>query len=61
MPTSREPSVEELREESERAREALASTVGELRDRVGDTATELKTLGTLAHQAGNQGLCAHGA
>jgi hypothetical protein len=44
MPSSTEPSVDELREESERAREALAATVGELRDKVGDTATELKTL-----------------
>jgi hypothetical protein len=38
-----------LREESERNREALASTVGELRDRVGDTASELKTLVSPAH------------
>jgi hypothetical protein len=37
-------SVEELRKESERSREALAFTVQELRDRVGDTTTELKTL-----------------
>ena len=45
----REPSVDELREESERSREALASTVGELRDRVGDTAAELKTLVSPTH------------
>jgi ElaB/YqjD/DUF883 family membrane-anchored ribosome-binding protein len=49
MPSSNEPSVEELREESERAREALASTVGELRDKVGHTATELKTLASPAY------------
>ena len=35
--------MDELREESERSREALASTVGELRDRLSDTASELKT------------------
>lgn len=45
----REPSVEELREESERSREELAATANQLRDRVGDTATELKTLLTPAH------------
>ena len=49
MPSTSEPSVEELREESERSREALASTVGELRDKVGDTAAELKTLVSPAH------------
>src|SRR4029078_449340 len=49
MPSTREPSLEELRQESERNREALASTVGELRDRVGDTATELKTMVSPAH------------
>jgi hypothetical protein len=49
MPSTKEPSLEELREESERNREALASTVGELRDKVGDTATELKTLVSPAH------------
>ena len=42
-------SVEELREESERSRDALASTVGELRDTVGDTAAEMKTLVSPAH------------
>ena len=49
MPSTREPSLEELREESERSREALASTVGELRETVGNTATELKTLVSPAH------------
>jgi hypothetical protein len=49
MPSTKEPSLEELREESERNREALASTVGELRDKVGDTASELKTLVSPAH------------
>src|SRR6478672_12646744 len=49
MSSIREPSVEELREESERSREALASTVGELRDTVGHTATEIKTLISPAH------------
>jgi ElaB/YqjD/DUF883 family membrane-anchored ribosome-binding protein len=49
MPSTQELSVEELREESERSREALAATVGELRDRVGDTATELKTLVSPTH------------
>jgi ElaB/YqjD/DUF883 family membrane-anchored ribosome-binding protein len=42
--SSAPPSVEELREESERSRHALASTVGELRDTVGNTASELKTI-----------------
>jgi hypothetical protein len=49
MPSTREPSLDELREESERTREALASTVGALRDRVGDSADELKTLVSPAH------------
>ena len=49
MPSTREPSLEELREESERNREALAATVGELREKVGDTASELKTLVSPAH------------
>lgn len=44
MSSLMEPSVEELREESERSREALAATASELRDRVGDTAAELKTI-----------------
>jgi gas vesicle protein len=49
MPSASEPSVEELREQSERNREALATTVGELRERVGDTADELKTLVSPSH------------
>jgi len=49
MPSTEEPSLDELREESERNREALASTVGELRDKVGETASELKTLVSPAH------------
>ena len=49
MPPTREPSVEELREQSEQTREALAATVGELRDRVGDTAADLKTIVSPAH------------
>ena len=44
MTASEQKSVDELRRESDRTREALASTVTELRDRVGDTATELKTI-----------------
>jgi ElaB/YqjD/DUF883 family membrane-anchored ribosome-binding protein len=49
MPSTSEPSVEQLREESERSREALAATVGELRDKVGDAATDLKTRISPAH------------
>jgi hypothetical protein len=49
MPPTNEPSVEELRERSERTREALATTVGELRERVGDSAVELKTLVSPTH------------
>jgi hypothetical protein len=49
MQTANEPFIEELRDESERNRQALASTVGELRERVGDTATEIKTLVSPAH------------
>jgi ElaB/YqjD/DUF883 family membrane-anchored ribosome-binding protein len=48
MPSTTE-SVEELREESERSREALAATVSELRGKVGDAATELKTRVSPAH------------
>jgi hypothetical protein len=47
--SAREPSVEELREDSERTREALASTIEELREKVGDTAAELKTLVSPTH------------
>ena len=49
MSATREPSVDQLREQSERSRDALASTVGELRDTIGDAATELKTLISPAH------------
>ena len=49
MSPLREPSIEELREESERSREMLATTVSELRLRVGDTTTELKTIISPAH------------
>ena len=49
MPTANEPSIEELREESERNREDLAATVGQLRDRVGDTASEIRTLVSPSH------------
>jgi ElaB/YqjD/DUF883 family membrane-anchored ribosome-binding protein len=42
-------SVDQLREESERTRQALASTVTELRDRVGDSATEIKTIVSPSH------------
>ncbi len=43
MMTAHDPSVEELRRESERSRAALTSTVHELREKVADTADELKT------------------
>jgi len=49
MPSPQELSVEELREESNRSREELAATVGELRQTVGNTTTELKTLISPAH------------
>src|SRR4051794_16538337 len=49
MTASEQKSVDELRRESDRTREALASTVTELRDRVGDTATELKTIVSPTH------------
>jgi len=49
MQSSREPSIEHLREESERARQDLANTVEELREKVGGTATELKTMVSPAH------------
>ena len=41
--------IDELRRESEETREALAYTVSELRDRVGDSAAELKTLVSPTH------------
>jgi len=49
MPSTQELSVDELREESERSREALTSTIGELRDTVGNTAMELRTLVSPTH------------
>jgi ElaB/YqjD/DUF883 family membrane-anchored ribosome-binding protein len=49
MAVSEQKSVDELRRESDRTREALASTVTELRERVGDTATELKTIVSPTH------------
>lgn len=49
MAASEQKSVDELRRESDRTREALASTVTELRERVGDTATELKTIVSPTH------------
>jgi ElaB/YqjD/DUF883 family membrane-anchored ribosome-binding protein len=45
----RQNSVEELRRRSETARAELAGTVGELRDRMGDTASEIKTLVSPSH------------
>jgi ElaB/YqjD/DUF883 family membrane-anchored ribosome-binding protein len=42
MTAQREPSVEELRRESERSRAALTNTVVSLRDQVSDTAEDLK-------------------
>jgi ElaB/YqjD/DUF883 family membrane-anchored ribosome-binding protein len=47
--TSSEKSIDALRQESERTREELATTVGALRERVGDTATEIKTMVSPAH------------
>jgi ElaB/YqjD/DUF883 family membrane-anchored ribosome-binding protein len=49
MTASSEKSVDQLRDESERTREALASTVTELRDRVGDTAAQIKTIVSPTH------------
>jgi ElaB/YqjD/DUF883 family membrane-anchored ribosome-binding protein len=49
MQTAKQPSIGELRKESERNREALAVTVSELRERVGDTATDLKTMVSPTH------------
>ncbi len=46
---SDEPSLDELRAVSERTRKALASTVDELRGRLGDSATEIKTLVSPSH------------
>jgi len=49
MDAVREPSVEELRRESERTRAQLTETVGHLRDKVGETAGEIKTMISPAH------------
>jgi hypothetical protein len=49
MPITIEKSVSQLRRDSEENRARLAATVGELRNRISDTATELKTLVNPAH------------
>ena len=49
MSAHHDRSVEELRRESERTRAALTATVGELREKVSDTAAELKTRISPAH------------
>ena len=49
MHKEQDPSVEELRRRSEATRAALAATVGELRDKVEDTASELKTAMSPSH------------
>jgi hypothetical protein len=49
MDAIREPSVNELRRESERARAELSNTVEHLRDKVGETAAEIKTMVSPAH------------
>ena len=49
MSVSHDASVEELRLESERTRAALASTVGDLREKVNDAAGELKARVSPAH------------
>jgi hypothetical protein len=49
MDAIREPSVEDLRQESERGRAQLANTVENLRDKVGETAAEIKTFVSPAH------------
>ncbi len=41
MDAIREPSVDELRRESERTRAQLTDTVEHLRDKVGETASEI--------------------
>jgi hypothetical protein len=48
LPTN-ERSLDELRADSEQTRRALASTVGELRERVDDATAELKTFVSPAH------------
>jgi ElaB/YqjD/DUF883 family membrane-anchored ribosome-binding protein len=49
MTAYRDPSVEELRHESERSRAVLTHTVAELREKVSDTADDLKTRLSPAH------------
>ena len=49
MDAIREPSVDELRRESERTRAQLTDTVEHLRDKVGETASEIKTMVSPAH------------
>ena len=43
MTSQRDPLVDEFRRESERSRAALTSTVAQLREKVSDTADDLKT------------------
>jgi ElaB/YqjD/DUF883 family membrane-anchored ribosome-binding protein len=49
MDAVRDPSLEELRQESERTRAQLTETVGHLRAKVGETAAEIKTMVSPAH------------
>jgi ElaB/YqjD/DUF883 family membrane-anchored ribosome-binding protein len=49
MDAIREPSVDELRRESERTRAQLTDTVEHLRDKVGETASEIRTMVSPAH------------
>lgn len=49
MTLTSEKSVDALRQESERTRKELATTVSALRERVGETATELKTMVSPQH------------
>jgi ElaB/YqjD/DUF883 family membrane-anchored ribosome-binding protein len=49
MYNTQEPSVDTLRRESERTRAELAQTVSELRGRVSDTASEIKTMASPAY------------
>jgi ElaB/YqjD/DUF883 family membrane-anchored ribosome-binding protein len=49
MDAIREPSVDELRRESERTRAQLTDTVEHLRDKVDETASEIKTMVSPAH------------
>lgn len=49
MTSLRDPSVDDLRRESERSRAALTNTVVQLREKVSDTADDLKTRLSPAH------------